>query len=66
MKTDIKFLKSGMKKEPPVEEKNTLISEIPKTKKQRKKTPTLQFILLNFFVSERISSKFKTTSLNLQ
>ena len=32
MKTDIKFLKFGMKKESPVEKKNTLISEIPRGK----------------------------------
>lgn len=53
MKTDIKFLKFGMKKESPVEEKNTLISEIPKTKNKGKNSQL--FNLLNFFLFEKES-----------
>lgn len=63
MKTDIKFLKFGMKKESPVEEKNTLISEIQKTKiKGKKLQPFDSFYFI--LVSDRIHSELKT-NLNL-
>lgn len=53
MKTDVKFLKSGMKKEPPVEEKNTLISEIPKTKNKGKRLQLFNlFYLIFLFLKE--------------
>lgn len=47
MKTDVKFLKFGMKKESPVEEKTTLILEIQKIK-NREKPLTFQFIYFCF------------------
>lgn len=62
MKTDVKFLKFGTKKESPVEEKNTLISEI---KKQKSRGKTSNLLIYLIFVFERISSELKTTSLNL-
>lgn len=46
MKTDVKFLKFGMKKQSPVKEKNTLISEIQKNKNQREKLQS--FTIFNF------------------
>lgn len=64
MKTDIKFLKFGMKKESPVEEKNKLISEIQKTNIKGEK---LQPFNLFYFIllSDRIHSEIKATNLNL-